>query len=306
MQRTLAAAQDMVVARVEGPEVEAYKAAQEKLLRRYAIAAESRYANVKKPALKAHVLVAGQGEPVLMLHGGGMFASQFAPLIGSLQDEFRLFAVDRPGCGLSDKVDYSKVSLSLRQHAVDFVGSALDALELREATIVGSSMGGLWALWFALAEPKRGNKLVLVGEPAWSGPEVHPPPPAQKAPTLETVRDTYAARQVADIKRVPQELLEATVAARRLPGSDVSWNTLLQKFIAEKSGTYHLRPELKNLQLPTLFIWGEKDTFGPPSLGKEMAAMARNARCEVLADAGHHVWIDQPERCAKLTREFLR
>lgn len=153
---------------------------------------------------------------------------------------------------------------------------------------------------------KRVTKLVLLGEPAWSGPEVHAPPPAQKAPTIETVRATYAARQVADIKRVPQELLEATVAARRLPGADVSWNTLLQKFIFEKVETYHLRPELKTPWAADAVCLGRQGHIRSAFVGQRDGGYARNPRCEVLADAGHHTWIDRPERCAKLAREFLR
>jgi len=43
----------------------------------------------------------------------------------------------------------------------------------------------------------------------------------------------------------------------------------------------------------TLFIRGNKDFFGPPSEGQEMAAVALRARCEVVADAGHAVWFGQ-------------
>jgi len=86
----------------------------------------------------------------------------------------------------------------------------------------------------------------------------------------------------------------------------MSWDTLITRFLEDENGTYHLRPELKNLRVATLFIWGDKDTFGPPSLGQEMAAIAPNARCEVLADAGHIVWLDQSERCAASSIEFLK
>ena len=66
-----------------------------------------------------------------------------------------------------------------------------------------------------------------------------------------------------------------------------------------------LRPELKNLRAPTLFVWGGKD-MKPPRLGQEMAALAPHGRCEVVADAGRVVWFDQPEKCSKLTIDFLK
>jgi len=69
--------------------------------------------------------------------------------------------------------------------------------------------------------------------------------------------------------------------------------------------TYALRPELAQLRPTTLFIWGDKDTFGPPALGAEMADRAPNARCLVVHDAGHLPFWDQPEQCARVMREFL-
>jgi pimeloyl-ACP methyl ester carboxylesterase len=70
--------------------------------------------------------------------------------------------------------------------------------------------------------------------------------------------------------------------------------------------TYSLRPELPTLTVPTLMIWGEKDTFGPPSLGAEMVALMPHGRMEMLADAGHLAWLDQLDRSEKLIESFLR
>jgi pimeloyl-ACP methyl ester carboxylesterase len=293
-----------ITALTAGPEVDAFKTAQQRLFQKHGASVESRYLKLKQPALTAHVLEAGRGDPVLMLHGGGSFACQFAPLMSSLRHEFHVFAADRPGCGLTDRFDYRQAAL--RQHAVDVVASLMDALDLRQAALVGNSMGGLWALQFALAKPERVTRLVLLGEPAWSGAVAHAPPPASRTPTMEGVRAAYVNRLVADVKRVSAEVLEAHLAANRLPGAAMSWDTLITRFLEGENGTYHLRPELKNLRVATLFIWGDKDTFGPPSLGQEMAAMTPNARCEVLADAGHIIWLDQPERCAASSIKFLK
>src|SRR5215207_8093710 len=91
---------------VPGAEVDRFKIAQRQLLLRYGVSARSRYVKLGKPALTAHVLEAGRGEPVLLLHGGIGTACHFAPLIGPLQQQFHLFAADRPGCGLTDKINY--------------------------------------------------------------------------------------------------------------------------------------------------------------------------------------------------------
>jgi pimeloyl-ACP methyl ester carboxylesterase len=168
-------------------------------------------------------------------------------------------------------------------------------------------MGGQWALQFALARPERVMKLVLLGEPAGSAETItSPPPPAGKDPVIQAVRGAFAARLVANIERVPDEVLQAELTNQRLPNFASSWNTLLEKFMKDKQGTYQLRPELKNLRPATLFIWGDQDKLGPPSLGVEMANLAPNARCAILPDAGHLPWLDQPEVCSRMVADFLK
>jgi pimeloyl-ACP methyl ester carboxylesterase len=287
-----------------GPEVEAYKKAQEALLKKYGVAAESRYVKLKKPEMSVHVLQAGRGDPVILIHGGGGVAAQWAPVISSLQKEFRVYALDRSGCGLTDKFDFRETDL--REHAVDVVTGLMDALELPKATLVANSMGGLWAMQFALAKPDRVTKLVLLGEPAGSDPKMPPPPPAAKDPTLQSIRGFYGARLVADASRVPEEFLAVDLAGRRLPGAADSWNTMIEKIGKDKCGAYSLRPELKGLHTPTLFIWGDKDKLGSPTLGEEMAKLAPKARCVVLRDAGHLPWLDQPDECNRLVLQFLK
>ena len=292
---------------VPGPEVDQFKKAQLNVLRKYDVSARSRFLKLKKPPLSVHVLDAGQGSPVLLLHGGNASAAQFAPLMKPLQNEFHWFAPDRPGCGLTDKIDYRGVPF--REHAVDFVMGLMNGLELPEAAIVGSSMGSYWALVFALAHPERVTKLVLIGEPAASGPprpDAPAPPPAPKNPTIESRRALYEARLVANVDRVSTEIMEQDLAAARLPGAGLAWDSMREEFQRQKLSTYSLRPELKELRPSTLFIWGDKERFGPPTLGQEMAAIAPHAHCEVVHDAGHVAWLDQPERCAQLTIDFLK
>lgn len=299
-----------VIPLAPGPEVDAFEKAQDELLTKSGVMAKGQFVKLTKPALTAHVLDGGKGDPVLLIHGGNAMAVQFAPLLSSLQSEFRWYTPDRPGCGLTDKFDYSKGG-PFQQHATDFISSVMDALNLRRAHLVGSSMGGYWALLFALAEPDRVGKVVLLGEPAGSlPPDQRPvrPPPAAGPPSLEGTRAALRAMLVADVDRVSTGMLEASTAAARLPAAQLSWTTMVASLRSgpDSGLTHGLRLKLKDLQSPTLFIWGDKDRLGPPSLGKEMAALAPRARCEVIEDAGHVVWLDQPERCSKLVIEFLK
>ena len=292
----------------DGPETERFRNAQRRALAKYKIEAQSRFLALNNPALKVHVLVAGKGDPVILIHGGGAEAVQLAPLMSGLTGSFECFAPDRPGCGLTDRFDYANIPF--RQHGVDFVASLLDALHLSKAAIAGNSMGGYWALLFALAAPDRVTKLVLLGGPAGSGPPANAAPrPPRGEPSLESTRALYRV-VMANPDRVPTEIMDADFAASAIPGARQAWNSMLEDVGREASNrnccTYALRPELKNLKTPTLFIYGDKDMEGLPSLAHEMAELVPNGRCEIVADAGHLVWLDQPRVCAKLLLDFLK
>lgn len=92
-----------------------------------------------------------------------------------------------------------------------------------------------------------------------------------------------------------------------MPGIGSSTSTMMQQIMHEGFRlTYSLRPELSNLRVPALFIWGGQDKLGPPELGREMAAIAPRALFEVVENAGHLPWLDQADQCVKLTSDFLR
>ncbi len=303
------AAEGPVIPLVPGPEVDSFKKAQDRLLAKDHVTARSRFVKLPKPPLSVHVLEGGEGAPVLLIHGGNAIAVQWSPLLADLQRAFHWYAPDRPGCGLTDKFDYSK-GTPFKQHAREFVGGVMDGLGLRRASLVGNSMGGYWALLFALAEPDRVDRLVLLGSPAASLPPDQRPPRSTAAPgppSIEGTRAGLRGRLVADVDRVSPEMLEASTAGYRLPAAGLSWTTMLGSLARPPASglTHALRPELKDLRAPTLFVWGDKD-MEPARLGQEMAALAPHARCEIVADAGHIVWLDQPRRCSELTIEFLK
>ena len=299
---------------------ERFLRAQEELLAGNGNTVHSRFVQIAEPRLGVQVLEGGQGEPVLLLHGGDGMAAQWEPLLSRLSSGFHIYAPDRPGCGLTDIFNYRDVPL--REHAVNFVLSTMDALGLQTANLVGNSMGGYFALVFALAHPDRVKRLVTVGEPAGSSATI---PPANRLLAIRglnglmysTVMKPGAAATNEGFKRIlvahPDRLspayLDYCTAASEIPGATESWLTLLEDChitSGRSTLTYILRPELPMLSMPTLLIWGDKDSFGPASLAREMAQMMPRGRSEIVTDAGHLAWLDQPERVSGLIADFLR
>ena len=304
---------------------ERFRVLEQRVLASYGLSALSRQVPIAEPALDVHVLEAGRGEPVLFLHGGNSVAAGWIPLLAKLAGDSRVLAPDRPGCGLTTKFDYSGVEL--REHAVQFVRSAMDALGLDRASIVANSMGGYFALAFALAQPARIAKLILVGEPAGSAPEIRLAnrPRGNANRELGLVRHGARAgtgdhaqqppeRLGRSSRRVPEVLVDCLTAGSAIPGAKESWITMnesifrprgLGLFSPASTLTYALRPELTGLRPPTLLLWGDRDTFGPPALGMEMAQLMPNGQCELLAEAGHLACLDALDQCAARVRSFL-
>ena len=122
---------------------------------------------------RVHVIEAGKGPPVVLLHGSSTSSLLLLPLLERLKG-LRGIVVDRPGFGLSDPAGVSRVRF--RDAAVEFLDEALDELELDTLALAGNSMGGTWALWYALARPDRVRQLVLLGAaPLLPGTRVPPP-----------------------------------------------------------------------------------------------------------------------------------
>ncbi len=288
----------------------------------------SRFVDVSTPLLRVHLLEAGEGDPVLMVHGGNSVAASWAPLIAPLATQFHLLMPDRPGCGLTSGFDYR--GIDLRGHGVAFLNGLVTALGCGRVALVGNSMGGFFALAFALAHPESVSKLVLLGEPA--GADGDPGlfhrligtrgvntllyatalrPPREAAGTRAGLRRSHL---VADPDRVPEPLLQCLTAGARLPGAVHSWTTMVERafdppglgLVAKKTTITHaLLPELRNLATPTLFLWGDKDPFGSPGVGRMLAQEMPDARLQVIEDAGHLPWLDRPEYCAEGIAGFL-
>jgi len=299
-----------------------FVAAQARLFQETGTRATARFLTIHAPAARVqrvHVLEMGDdgAPPIVLIHGGNSVAAGWEPLLSLLQDNLRLYAPDRPGCGLTDKIDYHGVPF--REHAIAFIGSVLDGLGLERASLVGNSVAGYWALVYALAHPERVERLVMVGEPAASAR--HPSlrhrllatPGLNKllyATALKPRRDRTREQLgaiVAHPERVSEAFLDVAYAAATLPGAQRAWLSMVETINPPTWGprlTYALRPELSRIQSPTLFAWGDHDGCSP-SWGQEMCAIMPHARLEVIPDAGHLPWLDAPQQVASLLRSFL-
>jgi pimeloyl-ACP methyl ester carboxylesterase len=264
-----------------------------------------------------HVIEAGEGVPVVFLHGSNTSSLSLMPLFEHLEG-VRAIAADRPGFGLSEPVRVPRERF--RDAAIEFLDELLDELELERPALAGNSMGGTWALWYALARPERVRRLVLLGSaPLLPGTRVPLPLRVMASPVLGDLLARVVkpnARMVVQlmssmgekdtIVRYP-DLIDSLVAAARDPIASAVNLAELRAAISPLGFRRSLlvRPdELRRLSAPTLLIWGDHDPVGAVEAAQTAAGLIPDAQLEVLP-AGHVPYLGHPERVSELLSRFV-
>jgi 2-succinyl-6-hydroxy-2,4-cyclohexadiene-1-carboxylate synthase len=297
-----------------------YSAIQREYLSQFDHSFDSEYVDIEPlGGVEAHVLVAGEGDPIILFHGGGAVGANWANLVDRLAEDYRVYTPDAPGRGLSDRVSYRKYDY--REVAEGFVTGLLNGLALNGAILGGNSQGGFFTLTGTLANPDRVEKLLIVGAPQgldWEvsgSAKVRGTPLLNEvvssmtpAPTPESVQESLAGRIILDAEAAPTDYFDLRHAARCLPGVEDHMRRGLEEIVTPHGlrRSYYIRDEIPKIDAPTLFVWGEYDVYAPPASGEEACEIMPDAQLVTVPDAAHSPWLDQPQACAAAIREFLR
>lgn len=269
---------------------------------------------------QVRVVESGSGSPVLMVPGGVGDGWIWAPLMAEL-DGYRLLVLDRPGGGLSDVVDHRRVDV--QQLAVDTLTAVLDHFEIERAPIICNSMGGLWSFWFALARPERVETLLQLGCPAlilntsapfpmrlMSIPLLNKLLVKQMIPdTREDVREsvTFLGHPPSVGKSWPGEMCACGYHFRHLSKYETAWLSLMEALLTPWGANERYAfgaEEVRQVQPPVLYIWGDDDPFGDLQTAREATRLTPDAELHVW-QGGHLPWWDDAEACGRLIRAFL-
>jgi 2-hydroxy-6-oxonona-2,4-dienedioate hydrolase/4,5:9,10-diseco-3-hydroxy-5,9,17-trioxoandrosta-1(10),2-diene-4-oate hydrolase len=260
----------------------------------------------------------GTGPAVVMLHGGGPGASgvsNYSRNIDALAKHFRVIVPDMPGYGRSTKqVDQSDPFGNL----ADIIRGLLDELGIDTAHLIGNSYGGAAALRLALDTPHRVGKLVLMG-PGGIGTTRGLPTAGLKSllsyysghgPSrlkLETFIRTYL---VYDGDSVPDEVIDIRYQAStdpevvanpplRRPSGPLALRTLWRMDLTRDS-------RLRDLQTPTLLLWGRDDKVNRPAGGPMLLNMMPNAELLMTSHTGHWMQWERAELFNQVVTDFLQ
>ena len=248
-----------------------------------------------KPATKAFVDVGGAkiyyatfgnatGTPVVLLHGGmgnGDHWSHQVPALAAT-DKLRVIVIDSRGQGRSTR---TKAAPSYDVMAGDVL-AVLDALDIKQAAIVGWSDGGEIGLKLGVHHPDRVTRLFIFG--ANYDSKGSKPRAGKSFPTF----DTYSAKCRADYKRLSK--------------TPKQYDALVQWLLPIwRNPMGFTQEQLKTIKAPTVVADGDHDEIIVLSQIEEMAKLIPNARLEVFKDTSHFALWQDPASFNKVLVDFL-
>lgn len=300
-----------------------YISAESELFNSYQLARKEHFIKIEKYGIRVRVQTIGEGIPVLFIHGGPNAGSTWAQLV-SLLPGYKCILLDRPGCGLSEAVNYKNISeKEFADMVVAVTDSILDFFQIYKINIVGSSFGGFWTFHYALQKPDRVEKIVIEGCPAMiegmSIPKfmkmMATPFMRWLIPKLPTTK-SYSKKIMKDIGHT------FSINNNRISETFINWyvslcnNTDTMKndiaAIGQVLKKGEMNPDfifydskLKNILHRVLILWGYEDTFGGKEIGLRLNSLLKGSSFIGYDNSGHLPWLDQPEQHAKEIRNFL-
>lgn len=258
------------------------------------------------------VAEAGDGPPVVLLHGGGPGASgvaNYSANIDTLATRFRVIVPDLPGYGRSSKsINQTDPFGSL----ADAVRGLLDGLGLATAHLVGNSYGGAAALRLALDSPSRVGRLVLMGPGGIGTTRALPTPGLNRLlsyypdPSRAKLADFVRNYLVHDGASVPDAMIDERYAASVAP--EVVANPPLRRPTSLRTlWRMDLTRDrrLRHLANRTLVLWGVNDRVNRPSGGPRLARTMPNCDLLMVANTGHWVQWERAELFNRVVADFL-
>jgi len=295
-----------------------YKETRAELFKIAGIEPQTNFVKTDGSVERIHYLKLGDGDPLIIVHGGLSNSSEWINILKPLSQKFQLYVVGRPGHGLSDPIDYR--GKDYRKSAVDFLRSFMDAMGLKQAHLMGNSMGGYFSICFAIEYPEKVKTLVLIGAPAGMNLWI---PFMLRILGINRLNRflmrTIAKPKISEVKRIHQQIVvndidnlqdlyfEHCYYHQLLPASVITFSTLLESVlnISGWKKELYIGDQLHNLKVPAAFIWGDKDAFESPETGMPKAKAIENHSFAVVENAGHCPWLDQPEKCTDLILKAL-
>lgn len=258
--------------------------------------------------LRVHCHEAGEGPPLLCIHGGapGAFGwGNFGRNVEELARYFRVIVVDLPGYGRSDKPDVTEGRNAMYTRTM---AALLDVLGLQRAHVLGMATGGAVAIRLAVEQPHLVDRLILVSSAGGqtmfglrrqvTASQVYY---GGEGPTLDKMRD-YLSQLLHD----PSLITEDVVRERYEASVDPEFMATAPEGRSPKRHTPEdLWKRLDEIEAQTLIVWGRENRAQSYENSVFMLSRIRRAQLHVFGECGLWVPYEKPREFNALIRNFI-
>jgi len=270
--------------------------------------------------LKYHYLDEGEGDPVVAVHGNPTWSFYYRELVKELRGDHRVVAPDHIGCGLSDKPGDDRYPYTLSRRVEDF-SRLMDELGLEGVNLVLHDWGGMIGLAWAVQNPERVKRLVILNTAAFPLPESKPFPWQ-----LWLVRDTPIgplmvrglnafSRGASHVACTRKKLSKTMRDAYCAPYDSWTDRIATLRFVQDiplrpdDSGYDIVSDTAARLEVfrdrPVLICWGDKDFVFDHHFLAVWQKVYPDAEVHRFVDCGHYILEDASEEIIPLVRRFL-
>ncbi len=244
--------------------------------------------------LDLNYICEGQGKNIIILHGWGANIQTVLSIHQHLKGRFKVYTLDLPGFGESDKPKEVWGS----QEYSNFVKQFIDEMGLEEVTLIGHSHGGRISIVLANNYPELVKKMILVDSAG-----IIPKRKLKyyfKLYSFKTLKKLYSLTFFYIDKEKRLEKFYKKFGSTDYKASDGIMRNIMVKVVNDD-----LRPLLKDIKSQTLLIWGRDDEDTPVYMGEIMEKEIKGSGLVVLENAGHFSYLDQFGRFQLIIDSFL-
>jgi len=250
----------------------------------------------------------GLGEKIILLHGFGASSRNFEGLTEHLSENYRVYALDFPGFGLSSKqADDQNNFAGQVKTVIEF----MDYQNINQAYLIGHSMGGAVAAQVAADYPERVNKLVLL-DTAGFGQHQGPyqflkylVPPIDRLITRMFVFNNSFITKAVELAYYDNELVDKDIVQDYLLPTKTKRadRTYIQKI--REGIVPDISEEFAQIQAPTLILWGREDAIVDSLILTELNNLIEGSQAYYIEASGHVPHEENTEATANLIEQFI-
>ncbi len=225
----------------------------------------------------------GSGSDVVLLHGWGQNIAMMKPIGDRLQKNHRITILDFPGFGESEE---PKTALTVYDYC-EILEELLKKLKVKKPVIMGHSFGGRIAIIYA--SRNEVEKVVLFGSPC----------------IRKEVKPSLKLRMLKSLKKIPGINKLEGFAKNHMGSRDYKNASEIMKKILVNVVNEDLSKCAKKINVPTLLIWGDRDTEAPVEDAKELEKIIPDAGLIVLPNSTHYAYLENLPQVINILNNFL-